>query len=50
MAKYALTTYGVNTAKFLKYVWPFFNIMHEGVKIRLIFCFYVERKKVIHLI
>ena len=22
----------VNTAKFLKYVWPFYNIMHERVK------------------
>ena len=23
---------GVNTARFLKYVWPFYNIMHERVK------------------
>ena len=22
----------MNTAKFLKYVWPFYNIMHERVK------------------
>ena len=27
MAKYTL-----NIARFLKYVWPFYNIMHEGVK------------------
>ena len=25
-------SYGVNTARFLKYVWPFYNIMHERVK------------------
>ena len=24
---------GVNTARFLKYVWPFYNIKHERVKI-----------------
>ena len=23
----------MNTASFLKYVWPFYNIMHEGVKL-----------------
>ena len=23
---------GVHTVKFLKYVWPFFNIMHERIK------------------
>ena len=23
---------GVNTARFLKYVWPIYNIMHERVK------------------
>ena len=23
---------GVHTARFLKYVWPFYNIMHERVK------------------
>ena len=23
---------GVNSAKFLKYIWPFSNIMHEKVK------------------
>ena len=22
----------VNTARFLKYVWPFYNILHEGIK------------------
>ena len=27
-----LKSYGVHTAKFLKYVWPFFNIAHEMVK------------------
>ena len=25
------------TARFLKYVWPFFDIMHERVKIKLRF-------------
>ena len=25
-------SYDVNTARFLKYVWPFLNIMHERVK------------------
>ena len=24
--------YGLNTARFLKYVWPFYNIMRERVK------------------
>ena len=24
--------YGVYIARFLKYVWPFYNIMHERVK------------------
>ena len=24
---------GVNTARFLKYVWPFYNAMHERVKL-----------------
>ena len=24
---------GVNTARFLKYVWPFYNIMHERVNV-----------------
>ena len=27
-----LKSCGVNTARFLKYVWPFYNIMHERVK------------------
>ena len=27
-----LKFYGVNTARFLKYVWPFYNIMHEKIK------------------
>ena len=31
MAKYTLKSCGVNTARFLKYVWPFYNIMHERV-------------------
>ena len=26
-------SYGVNTARFLKYVWPFYNIMHERVNV-----------------
>ena len=29
---------GVHTARFLKYVWPFYNIMHERVK-------YLENEK-----
>ena len=32
MAKQTLKSCGVNTARFLKYVWPFYNIMHERVK------------------
>ena len=32
MAKHTLKSCGVHTAKFLKYVWPFYNIMHERVK------------------
>ena len=28
---------GVNTARFLKYVWPFYNIMHEKVKASFVF-------------
>ena len=27
-----LKSCGVHTAKFLKYVWPFYNIIHERVK------------------
>ena len=27
-----LKSCGVHTARFLKYVWPFYNIMHERVK------------------
>ena len=27
-----LKTCGVSNARFLKYVWPFYNIMHERVK------------------
>ena len=30
-----LKSCGVNTAKFFKYVWPFYNIMHERVKVKL---------------
>ena len=32
MAKHTLKSCGVNTARFLKYVWPFYNIMNERVK------------------
>ena len=35
MAKYTLKSCGVNTARFLKYVWPFYNMMHERVKISI---------------
>ena len=28
-----LKSYGVHTARFLKYVWSFFNIMHERVNL-----------------
>ena len=31
MTKQTLQFLGVNTARFLKYVWSFFNIMHESV-------------------
>ena len=31
MAKHTLKICGVNTTRFLKYVWPFYNIMHERV-------------------
>ena len=31
------TSCGVNTTRFLKYVWPFYNIMHERVKATIIF-------------
>ena len=27
-----ISFFSVNTARFLKYVWPFYNIMHESVK------------------
>ena len=32
-------SYGVNTARLLKYVWLFYNIMHERVNALLLFCF-----------
>ena len=31
MAKHTLKSCGAHTARFLKYVWPFYNIMHERV-------------------
>ena len=31
MATPTLKSCGVNTTRFLKYVWPFYNIMHERV-------------------
>ena len=31
MTKHTLKSCGVNTARFLKYVWPFFNIMYKNV-------------------
>ena len=30
--KIILKSCGVHTARFLKYVWPLYNIMHESVK------------------
>ena len=30
--KILLKSCGVNTARFLKYLWPFYNILHERVK------------------
>ena len=30
--KILLKSCGVHTPRFLKYVWPFYNIMHESVK------------------
>ena len=32
MAKHTLKSCGVHTARFLKCVWAFYNIMHERVK------------------
>ena len=34
----------VNTARFLKYLWPFYNIMHERVKAmeRALFSLYLQ--------
>ena len=29
MAKHTFKSFGVNTARFFEYVWPFFNIMNE---------------------
>ena len=31
IAKYTFKSFDVHTARFLKYVWPFFNIAHEKV-------------------
>ena len=31
---------GVNTARYLKYVWPFYNIMHERVKTTFLLVFF----------
>ena len=33
-----------NTARFLKYVWPFYNIMHERVKTSIIGMWYNFQK------
>ena len=33
MAKHTLKILRLNTTRFLKYVWPFYNIMHERVKV-----------------
>ena len=33
-----LKSYGENKAGFLKYVWPFYNIMHERVKRKVVTC------------
>ena len=35
MAKHTLKISRCSTARFLKYVWPFYNIMHERVKRKL---------------
>ena len=41
---------GVHTARFLKYVWPFYNIMHERVKIFYFFyyLFWIFNNKIAH--
>ena len=31
MAKHTLKCCGIYTARFLKYVWPFFNILNERI-------------------
>ena len=41
---------GVTTARFLKYVWPFNNIMHERVKRKLNNVSLIQKCKVIQLI
>ena len=33
---------GVNTTRFLKYVWPFYNIMHQRVKEDMIEIYFVN--------
>ena len=37
MAKYTLKYCGVNTARFLKYIWLFFNNMQEKINVMNIF-------------
>ena len=32
-------SYGVHAARFFKYVWPFYNIMQERVKLKYYFFF-----------
>ena len=39
----------MNTARFLKYVWPFYNIMHKRNKVRLFDKFLVLNPKKCHL-
>ena len=41
-------SYGVNTARFLKYAWPYFKIMHERVNLSLIFLSKAKRNSQIN--
>ena len=45
-----LKSCGVNTARFLKYVWPFYNIMHQRVKFHISFLFSLKRFRTVETI
>ena len=45
MAKHTLKSCGVNTARLLKYVWPFYSIVHERVNVTSFIHFFAEINK-----